>query len=102
MTEEFEKNFPKVLPKELHKYAWKHIRKLSENPYIGKPLGYSFIRELKIDKFRIYFIIYKNEVRILLADVSDKKHQQEVIDFIHRNRDVFYSYIKNLKEDEFI
>lgn len=101
MTERFEKQFLKIIPLTLQKRAWGRIRKLCENPYIGKPLGYPFIRELKIEKFRIYFMIYEDEVTILLVDVSDKKEQQKIIDIINQDREFLLKFVKNLKEDEY-
>jgi mRNA-degrading endonuclease RelE of RelBE toxin-antitoxin system len=99
-TEHFEKKFLKIIPYALQEQAWTRIRQLSSNPFIGKPLRYDFIRELKLGKFRIYFVIFEEEVVVLLADISDKKHQQEVIDMIYSQRELLREYVKNLKESE--
>lgn len=96
MTEKFEKKFYKLIPKALQDQTWRRIHKLSDNPFLGKPLSNSFIRELKLEKFRIYFAIYKNEVIVLLLDISDKKEQQKVIDTIKENRQLLNEFIKNL------
>ncbi len=32
------------------------------NPYVGKPLGYKFFREKKLDGFRIYYLIYEDYI----------------------------------------
>jgi mRNA-degrading endonuclease RelE of RelBE toxin-antitoxin system len=95
-TESFEKKFSKIIPEHLQEQTKERITKLSENPFVGKPLKYKFIRELKIEKFRIYFIIFEQEIIILLADISNKKHQQKVINSIYENRNILQNAIKNL------
>jgi len=97
-TERFEKKFLKIIPLGLQEQAWARIRNLAINPFVGKPLKYDFIRELKLGKFRIYYVIFEKEIIILLTDVSDKKHQQETIDLIYSQRELLRKYIKNLKE----
>jgi len=81
-TEKFRKSFKK-LPFEIKKKFDKQIRKLEDigvDPYgMGDPLGYKWFRELKQEKYRVYFYIYENEIIILLLDTSDKKTQKEVI-----------------------
>lgn len=96
-TEKFEKKLYKLIPQALQGQTWKRIRGLAKNPYSGKQLRYPFIRELKIEKFRIYFIIFDKEIVVLLVNVSDKKDQQEVIDWICDNKKLLYNYVKNLK-----
>ena len=46
----------------------------------------------------VYLVIFNEEVVVLLADVSDKKHQQEIIDSIYVNRNLFKELVKNLKD----
>ncbi len=54
MTKEFEKKFIKTIPLQLQERTKQRMQKLSQNPFVGKPLGNKNLRELKIDKFRIY------------------------------------------------
>jgi mRNA-degrading endonuclease RelE of RelBE toxin-antitoxin system len=82
ITEIFEHNFNKLIPKNLQDSLKKQIFKLKENPYVGKPLGYRYFREKKIKKWRIYYLIYESRLVIYFIDVSDKKSQQIVIDKI--------------------
>jgi hypothetical protein len=98
-TDLFEKRFSKIIPFNLQEQTRERIKKLSLNPFVGKPLKYEFIRELKVEKFRVYFVVFEKEVIVMLADVSDKKHQQQVIDSIYENRDIFYKFIKNLNKE---
>ena len=97
MTEMFEKKFYKLIPLSLQKQLWCRILSLSKNPYVGKPLGYPFIRELKLGKFRVYFTIFEDEVTVLMADISDKKNQQETIDLLIHNKEYLKKLVKNLK-----
>ena len=57
---------------------------LKTNPYgIGKPIRTRWFRELKVNKFRVYYSIKDEKVSVLLLSVSDKKNQQETIDKIY-------------------
>lgn len=56
--------------------------RLSEDPYIGKPLGYYFLREKRIREKRIYYLVYEELKVILLVATSSKRDQQRIIDFI--------------------
>ena len=50
-TQIFEKNFNKLIPKDVQEAFKGQMQKLLlENPYCGKPLGYKFFREKKIKK----------------------------------------------------
>lgn len=84
-TEQFFRNFKK-LPLNIRARFYRQFRKLENvdvNPYsIGKPLGSRWLRELKQDKYRVYFYVEKTKITILLVDVSDKKHQQRTIDIL--------------------
>ncbi|MFW6231258.1 MAG: type II toxin-antitoxin system RelE family toxin [Nanoarchaeota archaeon] len=96
-TEEFRKEFLK-LPANIQKRFRKQMIRLKENPFaLGKPLkGKRWLRELKNKKFRVYYMIIEEDVLVLLISVSDKKHQQKVIDaiidYINETK-----YIKNQK-----
>ena len=78
-TESFKKLFHKLIPKNLQGDIERRIRKLSENPYNSKLLT-ERLREIKADKFRIYFVIIESKVLIVFVGVSDKKDQQRMID----------------------
>ncbi len=93
-TNEFEHNFEK-LPSDIKERFENQIRKLQENPYaLGRPLGYPWFRELKNDKFRVYYLIYDNLVLVLFVGVSDKKSQQAVIDIIKSNLKMFKEFVE--------
>lgn len=62
---------------------------LAENPYIGKPLGYPFLREKKIVGRRVYYLIYEDLKLVLLIATSGKKDQQATINHIKRKLDEF-------------
>jgi len=97
-TDFFDKKFNKLIPIEKQNDVKRRIEKLKMNPYVGKPLGSKYFREIKLDKFRVYFKIYEEKILILLLTVSDKKHQQETIDDLNETK-IGEKYIKNLKEN---
>ena len=93
-TEEFEKQYGK-LPTDIKDRFEKQFRKVEENPYgIGKTLGCPWFRELKNDKFRVYYLIYDQQVIVLFVGVSDKKSQQIAIDVIKHNLAVFKRFVE--------
>ncbi len=49
-TEEFDRDFNK-LDKHIRDQMEKALEQLEENPYVGKPLGYRFFREKKIEGY---------------------------------------------------
>ena len=78
----FKKDFRK-LPPEIQRYFNKQFKALKADPFSrGKMLGNKWFRELKIKKFRIYYIISDKSPTILLVDVSTKKTQQDKIERI--------------------
>lgn len=95
-TEIFEKNFNKLIPKDIQESFKKQIKKLlEENPYCGKPLGYKFFREKKIKKWRIYYLIYETYLVLYFINLSDKKLQQAVIDRTKSELDLLKEYIES-------
>ncbi len=56
-TEEYEKRFNK-LDWSIQRQIEKEIEQLERNPYVGKPLGYPFFREKKVQNYRVYYLIY--------------------------------------------
>ncbi|MFA6462057.1 MAG: type II toxin-antitoxin system RelE/ParE family toxin [Candidatus Woesearchaeota archaeon] len=81
LADEFERSFNK-LDNSIQEQIDKEIEQLVTNPYVGKPLGYSFFREKKIRNYRIYYLIYEEEIVVFLISVSNKKDQQKSIDKI--------------------
>lgn len=80
-TEEFEKRFKK-LDAQVQTEITKEIDQLEENPYVGKPLSYTFFREKKVRNYRVYYLIYEEYVVVFVITISTKKDQQEAIDKI--------------------
>lgn len=73
---------------------------LVENPYIGRPLNIKWFREKKIEKHRIYYIIYENLESVFMVAISEKKDQQKVINTIRLLFDFFRNEIEKLIDDE--
>ena len=89
----FEKEFSK-LPKVEKEAIEKFEKKLVENPYLGKPLGYAFFREKKLNGRRVYYLIYEEFVIVLIVALSDKKTQQVTIDEIKQRLGEYYALVK--------
>jgi mRNA-degrading endonuclease RelE of RelBE toxin-antitoxin system len=77
-TDQFMKNFLK-LDKSIQKRFERQINYLVKNPFIGKPLGIKYFRELKVMNYRLYYAINDKEILVLLVDTSTKKDQQKTI-----------------------
>ena len=95
-TKEFD-TWERLLPKDYQEQIQKIIQQLKQSMDVGKPLGYSFFREKKMGKYRLYFLIYEDIDTALLITISDKKAQQEIIDKIKSELDFYKELIgKNL------
>lgn len=93
-TSTFDKEFSK-LSKAEQTAIDKFEKKLIENPHLGKPLGYIFFREKKLNGNRVYYLIYEEFVIVLMVAVSDKRTQQDTIDDIKRRLDKYYSFVRD-------
>ncbi len=80
-TEEFDRRFAK-LDYQIQQQIRKEIDQLETNPHAGKPLGYAFFREKKVQNYRVYYLIYDEYVVVFVITVSTKKDQQDAIDRI--------------------
>jgi mRNA-degrading endonuclease RelE of RelBE toxin-antitoxin system len=94
----FEEDFIKIIPKQYRDDVKKRLKKLADNPYVGKPLGDKYFRELKLDKFRIYFIIFEKEVVVFVVAVSDKKTQKYTIALIRERYPDLRNLVKNINK----
>lgn len=80
-TEEFDQRFKKLDP-QIQRQISKEIDQLEINPHSGKPLGYAFFREKKVQNYRVYYLIYDEYVVVFVITISTKKDQQDAIDKI--------------------
>lgn len=92
---EFENDFSK-LSKVEQKRTIKIKDQLKENPYVGKPLGYEWFREKRLNGKRIYYLIYENHKAVLIAALSDKKTQQLTINLIKLTLDQYKDKIEKM------
>ena len=94
-TDWYEKKLKKLSSREQERI--KHIeQELKKSPYGGKPLGYGFFREKKFNEKRLYFLVYESHKAIFLITMSDKKAQQNVINLIKANLDVFKEQLEKI------
>ncbi len=94
-TETFYSDYNR-LDKSLRDRVDKVKEQLKSNPYSGKPLGYDFLREKKIDGFRVYYLIFDNHLIVLVIAFSDKKTQQKTIDYIKKSMDFYRKEIDDM------
>ncbi len=80
-TEEFDRRFAK-LDYQIQQQIRKEIDQLETNPYSGKPLGYAFFREKKVQNYRVYYLVYNELIVVFVITISTKKDQQDAIDRI--------------------
>lgn len=92
-TKTFDKEFDK-LPHSEQSEIEKFEEHLSENPFAGKPLGFVFFREKKLNSRRVYYLIYEEFVIVLMVSISDKKTQQATIDAIKEHLKDYYTTVK--------
>lgn len=95
----FEKKSQKILNYKELQEVQKIIEQLKINPYIGRPLNYPYLREKKIKDKRIYFLVYENITLVLIVSTSDKKSQQETINYIKSYLSEFKEYAYKLHQE---
>lgn len=93
-TTKFQQIFDGLDPFEKN-WILKITEQLKQNPYQGKPLGYNWFREKKLEGNRLYYLIYPSPQIVLLVAYGDKKEQREIISFIYANLDYFKKMIEN-------
>jgi len=73
----FTKDFLKIKDKVLKSRIINQLKKIIENPQIGKPLMYSrkFTREVYISPFRLYYSYNKHLDILTIIELSHKRKQ---------------------------
>lgn len=92
-TKEFD-TMEKLFSTEFQRQIENIIKQLKQSWNVGQPLGYPFFREKKMDKYRIYFLVYEELDAVLLVTISDKKAQPETIERIKNQLDFYKDLIK--------
>ena len=93
-TDEFGVEFNK-LPIDIQKRFENQFHKVEEDPFsLGKPLGYTWFRELKNEGHRVYYLIYEDKIIVLFVGVSGKKEQQSSINQIKSNLPIFKEFVE--------
>lgn len=74
---DFQKKFSKIKDRALKEKIFKQFIKIRENPEIGKPMrfGRKGTREVYIPPFRLSYIFYKEEDKIVFANLYHKDEQ---------------------------
>ena len=81
-TNEFTRLLDKLLTKAEMDRVENIEDEISERGFTGRPLGFNFLREKRINGKRAYFLVYEEFNAALMVSISDKKTQQETIDKI--------------------
>ena len=68
---QFDKEFNK-LDNSLKQQLWKKLERLKENPESGKHLRHLNIWEIKVEMYRTFYIIDKNQIRVVLLSIQHK------------------------------
>ena len=97
-SEWYEKKLSKLTPSEQARVE-NFEQELKQQPYAGKPLGYSFFREKKFDSKRLLFLVYDEHVAIFLVTITDKKTQQKAIDLIVKNLGRYQETLRRMLKD---
>ena len=93
-TKEFDKDFEKLDYSEQIRVR-KILKQLKEQGGdVGKPLsGLTSFREKKFDGKRLYYLVYRNMLVILVLAISDKKAQQATINRILADLAEYQQYV---------
>ena len=97
-TKKFEKELyklPKIFQAEIEEFEIKLIN----NPQLGKPLNYTYLREKRIKNIRIYYLVYEEFIVVMMVEISDKKLQQATIDKIKENLDYYHEIVQIALKD---
>lgn len=70
-------------------------QRLAQDAYIGKPLGFSYLREKKFEDKRALFFIYPQPRKVLMLTIVDKHTQRSVIKWILGNIDNIKKAVPN-------
>ncbi len=94
-TELFSKIFAS-LDKREQTWIAKIKDQLRQNPFAGKPLRFSWLKEKKFENKRLYFLVSEKTKRILLIAFATKKDQQQVIDQIVFDKEKYLHFAENI------
>ncbi len=94
-TEWYEKKYNRLEKAEQKRVA-EFEQELKQEPYNGKPLGYTFFREKKFEGKRLLFLVYEQHQAVFLITITDKKTQQDDIDLIKTHLDVYKEMLKKV------
>ncbi|MGC9309253.1 MAG: type II toxin-antitoxin system RelE family toxin [Candidatus Nanoarchaeia archaeon] len=76
-NKKFQKTISKIKDNTLKNYIKKQIRKIVNNPKIGKPMRYNRkgTRELYIKPFRLSYAYIESEDKLVFLEIYHKKKQ---------------------------
>lgn len=94
ITEDFSKEIQKVLTSEQRNQLQTFIEKFKNGVQRGKILGPTYLREVKIQSKRVYYVYIDNAALFVAA--SNKKEQSQRIRDIQQQSNRFLAVLKKL------
>ena len=94
-TEKFDKDMVRGFAQDEQRQL-SRIEKLQlvKDPYVGDELGHSFIREKKIGKKYVYYLVYDDLEAVLMVAFKDKKMELEIAQEMKDGLEEYYNIIK--------
>ncbi|MDD9954422.1 MAG: hypothetical protein OXR66_08890 [Candidatus Woesearchaeota archaeon] len=92
-TDEFMKEY-RTLAQQERFWIYKMQKKFTVHP-TGKILRYSWFREKKFGNKRLYFLVDEETKKVLLIAFDSKKEQQKIIDYVTKNMDALFRFLRN-------
>jgi hypothetical protein len=71
-----------------------HAEEQLKTAISGRMLGYPFLREKRLNGKRILFLVYETHQVIFLVLITDKKVQQDDIDAVRENLELYQKHIE--------
>ena len=75
------------------------LLQLTENPFVGAQLQIRSLREKRLRKKRLYYLVFEDLRAVLIISISDKKAQQKTIDLIILNINEYRKYLLELLKE---
>tara|TARA_Y100000310_G_C20593370_1_gene769250 strand:+ start:239 stop:559 length:321 start_codon:yes stop_codon:yes gene_type:complete len=83
---------PKADQERVHRFE----KQLKKQAYLGKPLGYPFLREKKFNGRRAIFLVYAEQHVVYMVTISKKKTQKAEIEVIKQQFALYEKEVKRM------
>ena len=76
-TDDFEKEFNKLIPKNMRDKVKSQILKLKDNPFVGKPLGFKFLERKNLINGEFIILFMKIKLLFILLVLVIKNYNNK-------------------------